>query len=416
MTSPQVHRPPHDSSRRKDLSDLRKLSRSPVLSYLQKQAQPQKPRVKTATLKPPQYPMLAAFSPTRIFEWAREYLKYRIGRRHPFQVYAPSDPDQGVYTLEGDGEIRIAMAGDWATGTDEAECVARLMQAFEPHYSIHLGDVYYVGGPDETDENFLGISNPDNDYEPCTWPKGSRGAFAMNGNHEMYARGFAYFDRMLPTLGLTADGKPLGQKASFFCLENEFWRIIALDTGYNSIGLPILEYIFQPSCALRREQLDWLRTVVWRRKEDARGIVILGHHQYYSRYDYWYPKQAKQLAEFVSGPVLWFWGHEHRMAIYDEFRVRDGIRAFGRCIGHGGMPVDLPPARPKHSQCVVEFTDKRNYPNDENLTIGFNGFAQLSMQGNRMTVRYVDVHGTVIFSEVWVTKNGILERIQHQCG
>jgi hypothetical protein len=327
-----------------------------------------------------------------------------------------SDHDHGIYKLESDNEIRIALAGDWATGTDEAHLVGELIKKFDPHYSIHLGDVYYVGDRTEVDENFLGIKNQESQFEPCLWPYGSRGSFALIGNHEMYARGFAYFDRMLPTLGLITNGKPLGQKASFFCLENEFWRIIALDTGYNSIGLPILEYIFRPGCALRPEQLDWLRTVVWGRKEDPRGIVILGHHQYYSRYDYWYPKQAKQLAEFVSGPVLWFWGHEHRMAIYDEFGVRDGIRAFGRCIGHGGMPVDLPPARPKHSQCVVEFTDERHYPNDENLKIGFNGFAQLSMQGNRMTVRYVDVRGTVIFSEVWVTKNGILERIQHQCG
>ena len=101
--------------------------------------------------------MLAAFGPTRIFEWLRQYFKYRIGRCHPFRVYAPSDPDQGVYTLDNDGEIRIAMAGDWATGTDEAECVAKLMEAFEPHYSIHLGDVYYVVAQYETDENFLGI-------------------------------------------------------------------------------------------------------------------------------------------------------------------------------------------------------------------------------------------------------------------
>jgi hypothetical protein len=406
----------HYSSRRKDLSDLRKLSRSPILSFLQKQAQPRRPRVKTAALKPPRYPLLAAFSPQRIFEWAREYLKYRIGRRHPFQVYAPSDRDQGVYTLEGGGEIRIAMAGDWATGTDEAECVAKLMETFEPHYSIHLGDVYYVGGPVETDENFLGIKNPDNDYDPCCWPKGSHGAFALNGNHEMYARGYAYFDRMLPTLGLMANGKALGQKTSFFCLENDHWRFIALDTGYDSIGWPLVEYVIQPDCALRPEQLDWLRTAVRPRDDDPRGIVLLTHHQYYSRYDYWYPKQAKQLAEFFSRPVLWFWGHEHRMAIYNEFGVEGSMRAFGRCIGHGGMPVDLPDALPKHPECQVEFVDTRHYLNDENLTIGYNGFAQLKLQGDRMDIQYVDVHGKVIFSEAWAVDNGILQRIHDPAG
>lgn len=148
------------------------------------------------------------------------------------------------------------------------------------------------------------------------------------------------------------------------------------------------------------------------RKDDQRGIIILTHHQYYSRYDYWYPKQAKQLAEFFSGPVLWFWGHEHRLAIYNLFGLPGGIQAFGRCIGHGGMPIDISPATPKHSQCTVEFVDKRHYRNDENLRIGFNGFAQLSMQGNRVIVQYVDLRGEVIFSEGWMTKDGVLERAQ----
>jgi hypothetical protein len=247
-------------------------------------------------------------------------------------------------------------------------------------------------------------------FEPCLWPKGSRGSFALNGNHEMYARGFAYFDRMLPWLGQMVEGKARGQLASYFCLENSHWRIIALDTGYNSIGWPLLEYIFQPNCDLRSEQLEWLRKVVQPSKDDRRGIIILGHHQYYSRYDYCYPKQARQLAEFFSGPVLWFWGHEHRLAIYDESDIAGGIRAFGRCIGHGGMPVDLPPATAKHPQYTVASVDKRHYYNDENLKIGFNGFARLSLQGDCLTVQYVDVKGEVIFSEAWAAKNGVVEK------
>ena len=147
------------------------------------------------------------------------------------------------------------------------------------------------------------------------------------------------------------------------------------------------------------------------RDDDPRGIILLSHHQYYSRYDNWYPQQAKQLAEFFPRPVLWFWGHEHRMAIYEEYGVRGGARAFGRCIGHGGMPVDLPPAKPKHAQCVVEFTDRRHYANDENLTIGFNGFAKMSLNDNRATIQYVDVHGATIFSESWVCEDGWLQRV-----
>jgi Calcineurin-like phosphoesterase len=400
-----------DPSGRKDLQDLRDLPRTPFLSYLHKQGPPQAPRVAAVALASPRYAFLAAFSPKRLFKWMWEYFAHRIGPRHPFQTYAKSDPDQGVYRLEGGEEIRIALAGDWATGTDEAEHVGRLIAKFEPHYSIHLGDIYYVGTAKEVDENFLGVNNPHNGFAPCLWPMGSRGSFALNGNHEMYARGHAYFDRMLPALGLIVDGKAQGQKASFFCLENEHWRIIALDTGYDSIGCPLLENFVRPECALRPEEIDWLRDVVRLRNDDPRGIILLTHHQYYSRFDNWYTQQAKQLAPFLSRPVLWFWGHEHRMAIYPEYGVEGGIRAFGRCIGHGGMPVELPPKHPKYPECVVEFIDNRLYPNNEHLKIGFNGFARLSLRGNRLRVDYVDVFGRVIFSESWRTENGALQRL-----
>jgi len=231
-------------NRRRDLQDLQNLPRLPILSYLQKQAPPQAPRAKVESLAPARYPLLAAFSPKRALKWGWEYLSHRIGPRHPFLTYAKSDADQGIYQLEGGDEIRIALAGDWATGTDEAACVAALIDEFAPHYSIHLGDVYYVGSRHEVEEKFLGIDNPNNGYDPCLWPAGSRGSFALNGNHEMYARGYAYFDRMLPRLGLRTDGKPQGQKASYFCLENDHWRIIALDTGYDSIGWPFIENMF----------------------------------------------------------------------------------------------------------------------------------------------------------------------------
>lgn len=397
----------------KDLQDLRKLSRMPIMSYLQKQAQPPAPRPKITGLQPKSYPVLGAFTPSKMWKWITEYFSHRIGRKHPFQDYSASGSDNGVYTLQGDaGKIRIALAADWGTGTDEAAHIANLITDFQPHYSIHLGDVYYVGGPVEVDGNFLGIRNPpDSRYEPCLWPKGSQGTFALNGNHEMYARGYAYFDRMLPTLGPIVNGVAKGQRASFFCLENEHWRIIALDTGYNSIGLPVLEYIpfLRPDCALPPALLAWLREAVPR--DDQRGIILLSHHQYFSCFDELYPKPAKQLAEFFSRPVLWFWGHEHRMTIYEEFGIAGGITAFGRCVGHGGMPVDLPPAEPKHSECRVEFVDKRTYPNDENLTIGFNGFAKMVLDANRLKVDYVDVHNLVIFSETWSVNGGVLTRV-----
>ena len=300
--------------------------------------------------------------------------------------------------------MRIALASDWGTGTDEAFEVAALIGDFDPHYAIHLGDIYYVGSDKEVDENFLGVTR--SEYDPCRWPQGTLGSFALNGNHEMYARGFGYFDRMLPQLGLLDNGRPRGQQASFFCLENEHWRIIAFDTGYNSIDWPIIEYLRTPPCALHPEEIAWVRDVVRPRADDPRGIILLSHHQVYSRYDDCYPRQAQQLAPFFGRPVLWFWGHEHRMTVYEAFGASGAVRAFGRCIGHGGMPVDLPPSVPTHPACEVEFVDAQPYPNDENLTVGYNGFARLTLAGRRATVGYQDVAGTVIFTEIWDVDDG----------
>ena len=65
---------------------------------------------------------------------------------------------------------------------------------------------------------------------------GAKGSFALNGNHEMYADGNGYWRMVLPRMGLKERGSEwgAGQWASFVCLENKHWRVVGLDTGYNS--------------------------------------------------------------------------------------------------------------------------------------------------------------------------------------
>jgi hypothetical protein len=165
-----------------------------------------------------------------------------------------------------------------------------------------------------------------------------------------------------------------------------------------------LSWLAEQKVALIR--IDWKGDIV---------CVVGASGSNVSRFDHCYPKPAQQLAEFFSRPVLWLWGHEHRLAIYEEAKMEGGVTAFGRCIGHGGMPVDLPRKTPLHD-FEVEFVDERLYPNDENLVVGYNGFANMTLRDDRMTLDYVDVRGTRVFSETWNVDQGKLVRLKARRG
>jgi len=171
----------------------------------------------------------------------------------------------------------------------EAADVASHMEAVRPHFTIHLGDVYYVGDPPEVIDNCLGGPGKSGGNRYTTWPVGSVGSFALNSNHEMYAR---YFNDFLPKLGMRPGlGRPLaGQKTSYFCLQNKFWRILGLDTGYNSVEIPVLEEIFSPNCELRKELVAWReqryrKTTIRNQTRNASSVVKLVKKQLLGRAD-----------------------------------------------------------------------------------------------------------------------------------
>jgi len=165
------------------VKDLDVNQRSAALSQLHRAAE---------AAAPPNYPPESMFSPSALWGWIRNYLAYVFHSKHDFPPFTAS-PKQAMYDLLGENNgaqnVRVSIAGDWGTGTSEAESVANCLKQFSPHFTIHIGDVYYVGDPQSVNENCLGIKNPNNNYDAVTWPIGSKGSFALNGNHEMYANG-----------------------------------------------------------------------------------------------------------------------------------------------------------------------------------------------------------------------------------
>jgi len=352
-----------------------------------------------------QFPGLMAFLSKNFFAWIFSYVAFAGGRKFPFPGY-PKERS-GIYPMAAPAaaKVTLAIAGDWATGTHESAEIARHIEAKKLDWTIHLGDVYYVGDEAEVRQNCLNL--PEEGFTGVCWPHGSGGSFALNGNHEMYANGKPYFQVFLPTLG--PKGDPHHQPASFFCLEADHWRIIAIDTGYNSTGKFILSQIpglnkipaIGGDCHLEDKLIAWLRDVV-KPQENPKATLLLSHNQYYSAFEQQYFKPAQQMAEFFKGrELVWIWGHEHRLAIYDKFSPEGSILAYGRCLGHGGMPIEL--ATPDTKRAPLLFYDKRAHSlgNAANTMVGENGYLLAAIEGETLTLDYRDVADTPLFWETF---------------
>lgn len=364
------------------------------------------------------FPRLSAFLPQNLWPWIKKYFTYAFNRKHRFLAY-PGHGEKGVYRMvaaHAGQSVKISVVGDWGTGTEEAAKIAAAMNNPVSDYTIHLGDVYYVGDTEEVKENCLGKNA--GGYQGVLFPKGRVGSFSMNGNHEMYANGNAYFDTLIKQLGIPSS-QDRTQLASFFCLENDNWRLLGLDTGYNSAGLPIIGAIplinkipfVGADCKLEDALITWLRNNV-QPKQRRRATILLTHHQCFSAFEGKYPRPAKQLAEFFAGQeVVWIWGHEHRMAIYDKSTVA-GISIFGRCVGHGGMPVELNAV--KNTDVSLQYYDARVYQTYDNTPVGFNGFVNINLEGNIATLDYRDVNNNSVLRETFTTTGtGLTQRFNY---
>src|SRR5262249_33375452 len=151
---------------------------------------------------------------------------------------------------------RIALISDWGTGLYGAPVSSKSIDADNDSRGVqlmlHLGDVYYSGTEGEIKDRFLAL-----------WPKRLDAiSRTLNGNHEMYTGGHAYFDVALKTFG---------QTASYFALRNDFWTLVCLDTAYAEHDLA-------------DPQRAWLDQVLASNTKNQK-VVFFSHHQPYSLLD-----------------------------------------------------------------------------------------------------------------------------------
>merc|ERR1711974_193598 len=115
-------------------------------------------------------------------------------------------------------------------------------------------------------------------------------------------------------------------------LENKYWRVIGLDTGYHSYGFLLnSRNTSQPDAVV-----DWLvNDVKINDPNDKRGILLFTHHQFLSAFDSPIKYTAQQLADLLpkGRQFVWLWGHEHRLSFY-KMGTLDNIplNVFGRCV------------------------------------------------------------------------------------
>jgi hypothetical protein len=300
----------------------------------------------------------AKFDSHDILGWAGSFFSW-WQKLKPFGWTAPVAPESFP------SSCRIALFGDWGTGLYGAPvCADSIAKNGKYDVVLHLGDVYYSGTKKEMQERFVEI-----------WPNvaGAKNR-GLNGNHEMYTGGRAYFDAV----------QQWGQKSSYFALENEHWILGCLDTAYADHDL-------------HGDQANWLKGLA--AASPQKKLILFSHHQPFSLLDSQGPKLVKQLEPLFSNKRIyaWYWGHEHHCILYKPHPLY-GLR--GRCVGHGGFPYfrekglfgATPPSAPvwknldsKNLVPAAQILDGTNeYIEDGPQDYGPNGYMTLEFDGDEL--------------------------------
>lgn len=307
------------------------------------------------------------------------WLEYITGwLRHAPSLGRGTAPGQEGQHVQIPDDTRIAVVGDWGTGTrystQTAGCVAAAMKGCEPDYSIHLGDVYYAGKPDQQVKNFL---DPWRDGA-----QGSVGSFTLNSNHDMYAGAVGYNETLSDPMFT------LQNRQGHFVLENTNWVVVGLDTAWPASWDD--QYMFG---ALDERQLDFLRE----QAATGKKLILLTHHQGLMQQSGLANQPlhdnvvaAVDQARYGSRPWYWYWGHIHAGYVHTPAAAP----YLGRCNGHGAIPWglarELEPLT-KGSDAKVGWFEQTTNPVGHHRVM--NGFAMLHLDDAVLTESFLDQDG-----------------------
>ncbi|MGO9605547.1 MAG: metallophosphoesterase family protein [Candidatus Binataceae bacterium] len=323
-------------------------------------------------------------------DWITHYLASRNFPRVPFPHHERFEDT----IVPINDKVTIAIAGDWGTGLPSSRKIAQQMIApgVAPDHTIHLGDVYYAGTPDDVRNNFLNTAG-------CQWPRGSSPdapSFALNSNHEMYAGGQGY-------LGVTLkDAQFQAQKGlSYFALENQNWLIIGLDTAYFSP-----DPLFQLGLLDETYQLPWLKELTARARggQTKRRIILLSHHDAVdvdrrTNEVEWKHQLWDQVVNAMDGvgPDYWYWGHVHAGIVFKPITTPNNGSVLARCVGHGGIPFEPYKTAVGLGDGTIgaEWVENRLAHDPDEDKRALNGFVVVRLDGPNISGEFRDEDGNV---------------------
>jgi predicted phosphodiesterase len=295
--------------------------------------------------------------------WAETALKYEqfllAKGKIPYRVYKKMDD----FVIDGKlpANARVAIVGDWGTGQATAKTVLAQIARKNPDVVIHMGDVYYSGTDFEMQNYFYNIWKESLDLTRAV-------TFTLAGNHDMFCGGAPYYKLI----------DQLGQPASYFCLRNDNWQFLAMDTGLHDAKPEGSDPTY-----LEDTEVAWIADKIQNRGN--RRTVLLSHHQLFAANEDICGKSVndrlyRQLSPLLPNVDMWLWGHEHNLVIYEKY-----LGVLARCIGHGSFPIGLKeiPTVPKHPEVPMAALRL-----GDNGILYNHGYAIMDLAGSTATLSY----------------------------
>jgi Calcineurin-like phosphoesterase len=338
------------------------------------------------------------------------YYKY-LDQRVPFPTHMQRANYSGVQDLVSDatGEIRIALVGDWGVAPSYpiAKKVIDRIASRNPHYVIHLGDVYYSGLPTEEKDAFFNT----------LWPfQSPTVSLALNSNHEMYSGGVGYYNGLLKDPRFTTQ-----REIGYFALQNQNWLIVGLDTAYFARWSSRLYQDGTLGNTIDTDgmvQRNWFNRLLHDPAQTGKRVIILTHHDGFDIDPLRGGVKFKTLWTEMTGSVRgkndptqpgnrigvhdwwWYWGHVHAPIVYERIFFSDNSSVTARCAGHGAVPYLPYPVNYANfgdGTFVIKWaetaTENRTPTDGTDKDRAPNGYALLTLTGTTIKEEFFDEDG-----------------------